>query len=90
MRFVRAVWKLLVGVKDVLVLLAMLLFFGALYAGLNGGPKPIGDGVLVVDLDGSLVEQPTRQSASSLVGAGRRGARARRARCRRRGRCRGR
>ena len=29
MRFVRAVWKLLVGIKDALVLVAMLLFFGA-------------------------------------------------------------
>ena len=29
MRFVRAVWKLLVGIKDALVLLFMLLFFGA-------------------------------------------------------------
>lgn len=70
MRFVRAVWKLLVGIKDALVLLLMLLFFGALWAALSAGPKPIGEGVLVVDLDGSLVEQPQRQSASSLVGAG--------------------
>ena len=70
MRFVRAVWKLLVGIKDALVLLLMLLFFGVLWAGLNAGPKPIGDGVLLVELDGSLVEQPQRQSASSLVGAG--------------------
>ncbi len=70
MQFVRAVWKLLVGVKDALVLLLMLLFFGALYAGLSSGPKPIRDGVLLVDLDGSLVEQPARQSASSLVGGG--------------------
>ena len=45
MRFVRAVWKLLVGVKDALVLVAMLLFFGLLWAGLKAGPKPIGDGV---------------------------------------------
>ena len=70
MRFVRAVWKLLVGIKDALVLLAMLLFFGALWAALNAGPQPIGEGVLVVDLDGSLVEQPARQSATDLVGAG--------------------
>jgi len=70
MRFVRAVWKLLVGIKDALVLIAMLLFFGALWAGLQAGPKPIGDGVLLVDLDGSLVEQPARQSASGLVAGG--------------------
>ena len=30
MRFVRAVWKLLVGIKDALVLLFMLIFFGLL------------------------------------------------------------
>ena len=47
MRFVRAVWKLLVGIKDALVLLLMLLFFGALWAGLKSGPQPIGDGVLL-------------------------------------------
>ena len=28
MKFVRAIWKLLVGIKDALVLLLMLLFFG--------------------------------------------------------------
>jgi len=70
MRFVRAIWKLLVGIKDALVLLLLLLFFGALWAGLKAGPKPIGEGVLVVDLEGSLVEQPARQSASSLLGSG--------------------
>ena len=28
MRFVKAIWKLLVGIKDALVLLFMLMFFG--------------------------------------------------------------
>ena len=41
MRFVKAVWKLLVGIKDVLVLLFMLMFFGLLYAGLSA--RPAGD-----------------------------------------------
>jgi len=70
MRFVRAVWKLLVGIKDALVLLLLLLFFGALWAGLKAGPEPVGEGVLLVDLDGALVEQPSRPTASSLVGGG--------------------
>lgn len=70
MRFVRAVWKLLVGIKDALVLILLLLFFGALWAGLRQGPRPVGDGVLLVDLDGALVEQPSRPGASSLVGGG--------------------
>ena len=41
MRFLGAVWKLLVGIKDALVLLLMLMFFGLLYAGLSARPDPI-------------------------------------------------
>ena len=60
MKFVRAIWKLLVGVKDALVLLFMLLFFGMLYAALSVRPEPVGDGVLDLALAGSVVEQPQR------------------------------
>ena len=67
MRFVRAVWKLLVGIKDVLVLLFMLMFFGLLYAGLSARPAAIGDGVLAMDLDGALVEQASRPDPLSAV-----------------------
>ncbi|MEQ7873371.1 signal peptide peptidase SppA [Sphingomonas sp. ASV193] len=70
MAFVKAIWKLLVGVKDALVLVFMLLFFGLLFAGLKSKPRPIGDGVLLVDLNGSLTEQPSRASAAQLVGGG--------------------
>jgi protease-4 len=51
---------LLVGIKDGLVLVAMLLFFGILFAALSARPgsKPIGDGALVLKLDGAIVEQP--------------------------------
>ena len=70
MRFVRAIWKLLVGVKDALVLLFMLMFFGLLYAGLSAKPAAIGDGVLAMDLDGVLVEQASRPDAvAAFVGA---------------------
>ena len=56
--FARALWKLLVGIKDALVLVLMLLFFGLLFAVLKGAPdRVIGDGVLVVDLDGVVVEE---------------------------------
>jgi protease-4 len=58
MRFARAVWKLLVGIKDVLVLIFMLMFFGVLYAALSARPAPITDGVLAMELDGVVVEQP--------------------------------
>ena len=71
MRFVRAVWKLLVGIKDALVLIFMLLFFGALYAALSARPAAVGDGVLAMDLDGVIVEQPSRPSPfSALAGTG--------------------
>jgi len=66
MRFVRAIWKLLVGIKDALVLLFMLLFFGLLYAALSARPAAIGDGVLAMDLDGVLVEQASRPDAIML------------------------
>jgi len=61
MRFVGKVWRLLVGVKDGLVLLLMLGFFGMLYAALSSAPKvPRGaHGALLLDLSGTIVEQPT-------------------------------
>ena len=68
MKFVRAIWKLLVGIKDALVLVAMLLFFGLLYATLSARPDPVTDGVLALDLDGSVVEQPARAEWSALAG----------------------
>ena len=69
MKFVSAVWKLLVGIKDALVLIFMLLFFGALYAGLSSRPAPIRDGVLALDLSGSVVEQPSKAGFADLAGA---------------------
>ncbi|MEO6256412.1 MAG: signal peptide peptidase SppA [Sphingomicrobium sp.] len=71
MRFVRAVWKLLVGIKDALVLLFMLLFFGLLYAGLSARPQPIKDGVLALELDGTVVEEPANLQLSELAGGSR-------------------
>ena len=70
MRFARAIWRLLVGIKDALVLILMLLFFGALYAALSAKPTPIGEGVLALDLDGAVVEQPSRADVSEVVAGG--------------------
>ncbi|QIL03042.1 signal peptide peptidase SppA [Sphingomonas sinipercae] len=70
MKFARAVWKLLVGIKDALVLIFMLLFFGLLYAGLSSRPAPLGDGVLALALDGSVVEQPSRASFGDVATGG--------------------
>ena len=60
MKVLRGLWKLLVGVKDALVLLLLLLFFGTLYAGLTARPNPklASSGALLIKLDGAVVEQP--------------------------------
>lgn len=73
MKFVRAIWKLLVGVKDALVLLLLLLFFGMLYGALSARPAPVKDGVLDLDLNGSVVEQPARAKWSDVASGGRLG-----------------
>ncbi len=69
MKLIRGAWKLLVGVKDLLVLLFMLLFFGSLAAALSvrPGAKPIGSGALMVDLNGSIAEQPASVSATEAL-----------------------
>ncbi len=60
MQFARAAWKFLVAIKDGMVLIAMLLFFGALYALLSSQPNAaaIRDGALLLDLNGVIVEEP--------------------------------
>lgn len=70
MKLVRGAWKLLVGIKDALVLVAMLLFFGVLFAALNSrsSPAAIRDGALVLDFDGPIVEQPEELSPLAMVG----------------------
>lgn len=69
MVFLGKAWRFLVGVKDALVLMAMLLFFGALYAFLSGSPNGgvIEDGALLVALDGTVVEQPQSTSPTELL-----------------------
>ena len=71
MKFVRAIWKLLVGIKDALVLLLMLLFFGMLYAALSARPAPVKDGVLALELRGTVVEQPAKAEFADLAGGSR-------------------
>jgi protease-4 len=67
MKFIGAIWKLLVGIKDALVLVLMLLFFGMIYAALSVRPEPVGDGVLDLALQGSVVEQPTRMTWADVA-----------------------
>lgn len=65
------VWRFLVGVKDALVLLFLLLFFGVLWSALSSrGPAvsvPSG-AALVVDLEGVLVDQATPLSPIAALG----------------------
>jgi protease IV len=60
MRLLSGAWKILVGIKDGLVLLLLLLFFGLLYAVLTSSPNPVvpGTGALHLNLEGVIVEQP--------------------------------
>src|SRR5258705_3067898 len=71
MKFVRAIWKLLVGIKDALVLIFMLLFFGLMYAALSARPARVKDGVLTFALKGSVVEQPTQAEFWDIAGGNR-------------------
>jgi protease IV len=60
MAFLRKTWRILVGVKDALALIALLIFFAVLYAFLSSGPNPgaVRDGALYIELDGTVSEQP--------------------------------
>ncbi len=64
MSFAGKVWRLLVGIKDALVLILMLLFFSALYAALSASPykDSAREGALVIALSGAIVEQPAEAS----------------------------
>ncbi|HYI63583.1 MAG TPA: signal peptide peptidase SppA [Allosphingosinicella sp.] len=72
MKFARMAWKVLVGVKDGLVLLFMLIFFGSLYAALATSPYrgSATSGVLRLDLAGSIVEQPAEADPFAILGGG--------------------
>ena len=70
MAFVKGVWRILVAIKDGLVLLFLLGFFGLLYAALSWSPKParsVSSGALLLKLDGTIVEQPAEIDPFSLL-----------------------
>ena len=60
MGFLRVSWKIIVGLKDLLVLLLLLLFFALIFALLNASPNPgmVREGALWLKLDGVVSEQP--------------------------------
>jgi protease-4 len=59
MSFAGKVWRLLVGIKDALSLLFLLLFFAALFAVLSARPSvdAVREGALLLELDGTVVEE---------------------------------
>lgn len=59
MSFIGKAWKIIVGIKDGLVLIFMLLFFMALFGLLSATPNPgqVRDGALFIDLSGFVVEE---------------------------------
>lgn len=59
MSFAGKVWRLLVGIKDGLALLFLLIFFSLIFMALSARPSPglVRDGALLLDLDGSIVEE---------------------------------
>jgi len=69
MTLAQTAWRILVGIKDGLVLFFMLLFFGLIYALLNAGPNAgaVRDGALVLKLNGSIVEMASRTSAQDAL-----------------------
>jgi protease-4 len=72
MRFVKKVWHVIVAVKDGLVLLLMLLFFGGLYAVLSTKQtvSPSARGALLLDLNGPISEQPASAAPLEILGGG--------------------
>jgi len=70
MRFAGKAWKLLVGVKDALALILLLLFFWLLYAALSASPysDSARSGALRLDLSGAIVEQPSTPNPIDVIG----------------------
>ncbi|MEO0062261.1 MAG: hypothetical protein RLZZ08_821 [Pseudomonadota bacterium] len=69
MGFAGKVWRLLVGIKDALALVFLLLFFAALFAILSARPNPgaVREGALLLTLDGALVEEVTTINPLDLL-----------------------
>ncbi|HEX7822989.1 MAG TPA: signal peptide peptidase SppA [Sphingobium sp.] len=70
MAFIKGAWRILMVVKDALVLLFLIGFFALIYAAIAAvrpAPAPA-QGALYVSIDGALVEQPADASPLALVG----------------------
>jgi len=72
MKFARKVWKLLVGIKDALALIFLLMFFGLIYAALAARPMGgrVETGALLLKLDGSIVEEKSKADPFGMLVSG--------------------
>ncbi|GAB5487713.1 MAG: signal peptide peptidase SppA [Parasphingorhabdus sp.] len=72
MQFARMAWKFLVAIKDGLVLIAMVLFFAALYAVLSSRPNiaSVDDGALLLNLNGVIVEESSQPDFPTFLTGG--------------------
>ena len=72
MSFAGKVWRLLVGIKDGLSLVFLLLFFLLLYMVLTARPSPaqVRDGALLLQLDGVVVEEKSVVDPLALLLSG--------------------
>ena len=72
MTFAAKVWKILVGIKDGLSLLLLLLFFSVLFVALTSRPSPsmVHEGALYLPLNGGLVEEKAFIDPLSIILSG--------------------
>ena len=70
--FAGRVWRLLVGIKDALVLALLLLFFSILYGALTAraGANAVHPGALLIRMNGAVVEEPSEDDTLSSVVTG--------------------
>ena len=72
MKFAGKIWRLLVGIKDALALLFLVLFFGLIYAAFTARPMAgrVEAGALLLDLDGVIVEEKSSVDPFDVLLAG--------------------
>ena len=72
MSFIGKAWKVIVGIKDAMVLVFLLLFFLALFSILSATPNPgqVREGALYIDMSGFVVEERSRVDPISTLLSG--------------------
>ena len=72
MGILKRIWRGMVALKDGLALIALVLFFGALFTIMSGSGDPANmrGGALLLDLDGVIVEQPEDIDPLTLIQGG--------------------